>query len=169
MLCQEPGGAQTCQGVPCVCHHRPPSQPKMTLIIPEILQKKLTLRGPLLGRTMLCQEPICIYSPNSLCCRGSGGVSSVLDIDPSAFDAHAVAKSCAQARQTVMVTSLPCTRNHSPPSLLCAGAYDMTHSDSKMSLASWVPPGASWVPPGCSWVPPGCLLGLLGVSWMSPT
>ena len=100
---------------------------------------------------------IYIYTPNRLCCRGSGGVSSVLGIAQTAFDAHAVTKSCAQARQTVMVTSLPCTRNHSPPSLLCAGAYDMTHSDSKMSLASWVPPGCPRVPSGCflgaSWVP----------------
>ena len=38
-----------------------------------------------------------------------------------------------------------------PPSLLCTGTYDMTHFDSKMSWASWEPPGrflgASWVVP----------------------
>jgi len=59
-----------------------------------------------------------------------------------------------------MVTSLPCTRNYSPPSLLCTGTYDMTRFDSKMSLASWVPPGCFL---GASWMLPGCLLG---VSWI---
>ena len=41
---------------------------------------------------------IYIYSPNSLCCRGSGGVSSVLGIGVSSISAPAFAKSCAQAR-----------------------------------------------------------------------
>ena len=60
--------------------------------------------------------------------------------DVTAFDAHAVTKSCAQARLTVMVTLRPCARKSLLPSLLCAGACDMTRSmtrsDSKMSLAS---------------------------------
>ena len=64
-----------------------------------------------------------------------------------------------------MLTSLPCTQKWSLPSLLCAGAYDMTHSYSKMP--PWAPGcliHVSWVPPGS----PGCLLGVFWVSWMSP-
>ena len=82
-----------------------------------------------------------IYSPNSLCCRGSGGVSSTLGICP-------------------LPISSPCVRG-----FLCAGAvngdghvapvhakvvacitfaetnvYENTYFASKLSLASWFPP-----------------------------
>ena len=57
-----------------------------------------------------------------------------------------------------MVGLLPSLRKWSPASLSRLqnqNTYENTHFESKMSLASWVPPGCFL---GGSWVPPGCLL-----------
>ena len=107
------------------------------------------------------------YSPNSFCCRGSGGLSSVLWF-------------CPWGREGIYGDPLLCTgivngdgrlrpsaAEWSVAQLLlkkhiCFGTFSLQDTSGLLG-ASWVP----WVPPGCllgaSWVPPGVPLG---ASWV---
>jgi len=111
-----------------------------------------------------------VYSPDSLCCRGSGGVSSGLGI------ARAAVISATPDRKFFCTGAVNGDGHVAPVYAkvlaritLCAGTCEDTHSVFKMPLASWVSLACLLVlrgclldPPGCllnaSWVPPGCLL-----------
>jgi len=102
---------------------------------------------------------MCVYAPNSLCCRGSGSVSSVLGTCPSPMLAPSVYE--------ILRAGAVNRDGHIAPiyaKVVCQMPFaGKTH----MTTHIWPPNclwpagcllGDSWMPPGCSWMRIGCLL-----------